>query len=287
MVVCGAVIAGCAARTPTTGARTKSLESAKAADLLALLAGRRDAIRGLRGTAKLRVTVAPSGPSEQESRLSTTQAVLVRAPASFRLESLSPFGVSYVVVCDGRQLAVLAPGEGQVYRGDAGARTVAAATGVAAESFEVAALLLGLPPVPPIEESGAWVSTDGLVQDQPGQGPEPLIYLHAPTRYAAGQTIVVGFARVAEVAGEAVPVLFERIGRGGELYLRARFGGFRRIDGVTVATTVTVEAPGSQAELQYRDLSLAPSVESASFVIATPAGMRDAPLGGPPRPSGS
>jgi hypothetical protein len=176
-----------------------------------------------------------------------------------------------------------------VYRGDAGARTIGAATGVAAESVEIASLLLGLPPVPPIEESGAWVSTDGLVPDQPGRGPEPVIYLHAPTLYAAGQTIVVGFGHAdAEAAGEAVPVLFERIGRGGELYLRARFSGFRRIDGVIAATIVTVEAPGSEAELQYRDVSLSPSVESGSFVIATPAGMREAPIGGPaPRSSGS
>ena len=290
LLACGVLLGGCAARKPAAKAPPESLESAGAGDLLALLAERRDAIRGLRGTAKLRVAVAARSPTEPETRLSTSQAVLVRAPASFRLESLSPFGVSYVVVSDGRQLAVLAPADGLVYRGDAGAMTIGAATGVAAESFEVASLLLGLPPVPPLEESAAWVSTDAVERVDPERGPAPVIYLHAPSRTAAGQTIVVGFGHAddAALSGAAVPVLFERIGRGGELYLRARFGGFRRVDGAIAATIVSVEAPGSEAELRYKDLSLEPSVESGRFVLATPAGMRDAPLGGTqPRSSGS
>jgi hypothetical protein len=115
------------------------------------------------------------------------------------------------------------------------------------------------------------------------------VYLHAPSRSAPGQTIVVGFAgaETAGAGGESVPVLFERIGRDGELHLRARFGDFRRVDGIPVATAVSVEAPGSAAELRYRDVDLAPSVDGGSFAIATPAGMRDAPLGEAPRGSDS
>jgi hypothetical protein len=235
------------------------------------------------------VTVDSANPEEQTSQLSTSQAVLVRAPASFRLESLSPFGVSYAVASDGSRLAVLVPGEGIVYRGDAGARTIGAATGVLAEAHEVASLLLGLPPVPPLDESAAWVSTEPPGPMNLDAGPPPVVYLHAPSRTVTGETIVVGFGDAAMDRGgtESVPVLFERIGRDGALHLRARFGGFRRVDGATVATVVVVEAPGSAAELRYRELALAPEIATDSFTIATPEGMKEAPLGGLTQASGS
>jgi hypothetical protein len=270
------------------GPRPAALASADAGDLLAVLDARRAAIRGLRGTAKLKVSVAARAPSEESAQLSTSQAVLVRAPASFRLESLSPFGVSYVVASDGRELAVLAPSDGYVYRGDAGARTIGAATGVPAEAHEVASLLLGLPPVPALDEASAWVSTEAPRAADPELGPHAAVVLHAPSRDAPGETIVVGFGVMEGAAStERVPVSFERIGRDGEILLRARFGAFRRIDGATVASLVSVEAPGSEVELKYRDLSLASSLESESFVIMTPTGMRDAALGETPRRSDS
>ena len=235
------------------------------------------------------MTVDSGDPGDQPSQLSTSQAVLVRSPASFRLESLSPFGVSYAVASDGRELAVLVPGEGTIYRGDASARTIGAATGVVAEAREVASLLLGLPPVPPLDESAAWVSNEPPGPFGREAGPTSVVYLHAPSRAVTGETIVVGFGYTAVDRGgtEAVPVLFERIGRDGALHLRARFTDFRRVGGVAIAGTVLVDAPGSTAELRYRDVALAPEIAADSFVIATPAGIREEPLGGLAQTSGS
>lgn len=287
--MCFVALAGCAPRAKAPSGGTRNLESARSGDLLALLASRRQAIQAIRGTAKLRVTVDSQNPEEQPQQLSTSQAVLVRAPASFRLESLSPFGVSYAVASDGRQLAVLVAGEGVLYRGDASARTIGAATGVLAEAREVTSLLLGLPPVPPLDEAAAWVSTEPPGPVSHDAGPAPVVYLHAPSRLVTGETIVVGFGSAVTGGGasESVPVLFERIGRDGALHLRARFSGFRRVDGATVATVVVVEAPGSAAELRYRDVALAPTVAGDSFVLATPEGVREEPLGGLTQTSGS
>ena len=204
--------------------------------------------------------------------------MLVRAPASFRLESLSPFGVSYAVACDGSELAVLVPADGYVYRGEARPEAIGAATGVRAEPADVAALLLGLPPLPPMDRSHAWVSSrEGAAAPAPEA---PRIYLHAPAQ-ERGETVVVGFARSSSAGGALLPVLFERIGRSGELLLRARFADYRPIAGVAMAMTVSVEAPGSRAILRYREVAVEPEVSPESFSIATPPGMREAPLGPP------
>ena len=158
-------------------------------------------------------------------RLRASQAVLVATPSSFRLEALSPFGVTYAVASDGSGLVILIPSERTIYRGAATAPTIGIATGVAASAAEVTEVLLGLPPVPALSLGGAWVSSGreaGLAMgDVPGEI-EPTVLLHAYSADAPGDTFVVGFARLPD-DDAVVAVLYERISADGEKLLEARF----------------------------------------------------------------
>lgn len=247
-----------------------------------VIEARRAELRGLSGTAKLQVSVDEQrGGETVRERLRASQAVLVETPSSFRLEALSPFGVTYAVASDGSELAILVPGERTVYRGPATAPAIGLATGVAANASEAAEVLLGLPPVPRLSLGGAWVSSGREAGLATGTVPgeiEPTVLLHAYSPDTPGDTFVVGFARLPGEEPAVVAVLFERISASGEKVLEARFANFRWVGDVPVATSITVRTPHAEAILQYADVTLNPPVERASFSLATPAGMREAPL---------
>ncbi len=274
--------AGCAAVRPSTpdlsGAQ---LDGASARELGQVIDARRAELRGLSGTGKLQVSLDEwrNGETVRE-RLRASQAVLVATPSSFRLEALSPFGVTYAVASDGSGLAILIPGERTIYRGQATAPTIGMATGVAASAAEVAEVLLGLPPVPKLSLGSAWVSSGreaGLAMgDVPGEI-EPTVLLHAYSADAPGDTFVVGFARL---PGDdaVVAVLYERISAEGEKLLEARFANFRQIGTVHFASSIRVRTPKAEAIMQYADVTLNPPVERNRFSLATPSGMREAPL---------
>lgn len=250
-----------------------------------VIAARRAELRGLSGTAKLQVSLDEFRDGETvRERLRASQAVLVETPSSFRLEALSPFGVTYAVASDGSELAILVPGERTVYRGPASARAIGMATGVAASAAEATEVLLGLPPVPPLSLSGAWVSSGreaGVgVGGMPGDI-EPAVLLHAFSPEAPGETFIVGFAPLPGEESAVVAVLFERISAAGDKLLEARFANFRDIAGVPLATTITVRTPQAEAVLRYGDVTLNPEVGRSKFSLATPSGMREAPLFAP------
>lgn len=256
------------------------LDAASATSLIEVLEEQRQSIESLRGVAKMRITF-DARPGQDEESFSTTQAVLAEAPASFRLDTLSAFGVSYTAVSDGSNLAVLAPDEGTIYRGQATPETLASATGVAAGPKDIARVLLGQPPMPEIDERLAWVSSShdgGGVEASPG-GKGSEVFLHAPSATVPGETVVVGFARAPE-GGVAVPVSFERIDGNGRARLRARFGEHVNVAGYVLPNRIDVSAPGSRVSVSYRDVEANPDLEAESFRIVTPPGMRALSLGG-------
>ena len=256
------------------------LEAASPAPLIEILEQQRGRLESLSAVAKIRITFAPL-PGEEAESFSTSQAVLAASPASFRLDTLSPFGVSYAAISDGQRIAVLAPEEGTIYRGRATPTTIASATGVEAGPEEITQVLLGRPPMVPIQEHLAWVSSahdGGRTTASPG-GKGAEVFLHAPIG-SGGSTILVGFAEAPVAGGVPVAVSFERISRDGVVQLAARFEEHREIDGQVVPTKIYVTAPGSTAQLNYRDIETNPQLEPSNFELPTPPGMRTLPLGG-------
>ncbi|OQY64838.1 MAG: hypothetical protein B6D46_15380 [Polyangiaceae bacterium UTPRO1] len=110
-----------------------------AAQCLASLAARREAVRSLRGFAQV---AYETGDGDVGAR----HAVLARSPDHFRLEVLSPFGALAVVASDARELVVYARREAKIYRGPATAASVGAYARVSIEVGDVTSVLLGMPP---------------------------------------------------------------------------------------------------------------------------------------------
>lgn len=275
------IVSGCALGGSQAKQMYGRLDVASAGSLIEVLEEQREDVAGLRGVAKMRITFQ-ARPGTDEESFSTTQAVLASAPAAFRLDTLSAFGVSYTAVSDGTSLAVLAPDEGTIYRGRATPETVASATGVAAGPQDIARVLLGQPPIPTIDGRLAWVSSshDGGAADASPGGEGSEVFLHAPSESVPGETVVIGFARAPVAGGVAVPVSFERIDSNGRVLLRARFGEHQDVAGHVLPSRIDVSAPGSKVSVSYRELEANPDLDAASFQLRTPAGMRDLPLGG-------
>jgi len=180
-----AVASGCSASrlggTDLVGG--KALDEASAQALGQVIESRKAELHGLSGTASCR-SRSTSGATARRcaTGCAPRRRSSSRRPSSFRLEALSPFGVTYAVASDGHELAILIPSERAVYRGQATAPTIGVATGVAASATEVAAVLLGLPPVPKLSLGSAWVSTGAKPASPTGDLPgeiEPTILLHA------------------------------------------------------------------------------------------------------------
>jgi hypothetical protein len=248
-----------------------------AAELTRILAARRSAVESLRGTAKIDVKLESieAGKPHQE-RLRGTQAVLVRAPAAFRFEALSAFGVVYVVASDGNQLATYLPRDGVVYRGPATAATIGAATGVLAGAPDVVALLLGSPPVERLDAQAASVSAADPGRSHRGAAAEPdaaTFVLHVLGD--DGKAVEIGFGPAPD--GALVPVSFERFDPTGEAGLRASFSEFETAGAVAMPRRIELATPGFVVTLRYTELSLNPPIGDDRFTLATPAGAREAP----------
>lgn len=266
---------GCAAARRSLEPPAAPAGAPSPAELEAVATARRRALRGLRATGKLQVTVDTAEGSEiRRRRLSASQSLLASAPAAFRLEALTPFGVGYVVAADGGSIAAYAPGERVLWRGESDLRTVAAATGVAAEPADVVALLLGVPPVPPLDLAKARVSA-AAAAGGPTDEATAEVLLHATVRDHPDELVVVGFAHPAAADGAWVPVLYERSTIAGELVLRARFGDFERSPAGPVARRVEIAARGSEAVLRCSGVEPNPAIDPAAFSIPTPAGVRE------------
>jgi outer membrane lipoprotein-sorting protein len=80
--------------------------------LLQRLDEQRSAFHSLEGMARVRLVSEGRGQS-------STQVLFAQSPNRFRSEVLSPFGQPLLLIAaDGRELRVLVPGEGRLYRGD-------------------------------------------------------------------------------------------------------------------------------------------------------------------------
>ena len=82
------------------------------------------------------------------------------APDQFRLELFSPIGIMSLITCDGRALAAYFPREKTIYRGTATPLNVARFTRVMLSARDIASLLLGLPPVLPLDNVVGTVGFD-------------------------------------------------------------------------------------------------------------------------------
>ncbi|HKK00873.1 MAG TPA: DUF4292 domain-containing protein [Desulfuromonadales bacterium] len=135
--------------------RPPELHPVPATTLLASVSASGRAFHSLRGLAK--VKVVDSGRT-----IGGTQVILAEKPDRLRAETLSPFGQPLLVLAsDGRQLSILAPGEGRFYQGPATAQNLGRFTGFAVPLPTLVQILLYQVPVIAGSQQSVSITKDG------------------------------------------------------------------------------------------------------------------------------
>jgi outer membrane lipoprotein-sorting protein len=127
-------MAGCAAQQGLTPSPAPPLPNAASA-----LAERSHVLTSLQTP----VIMEYSGPS---GHFKAREQLIVRRPASLRVEAMSPLGVALIVAADDSQIAVFNPSNNTLMRGAANSATLARFTQIPMAPAQAVQLLLGLAP---------------------------------------------------------------------------------------------------------------------------------------------
>jgi outer membrane lipoprotein-sorting protein len=240
--------AGCSPRRATLPEPSVSLAPLpRREDVLRSLSERRTAVQSLRTLA--RTTVTADGDSYRAREL-----IIAARPDRLRFEVLSPFGSEFVVTTSDGLLAAYERGEATFYRGTATAENLGRYARVAMPVETAVDLLLGTPPV----------DGDGLGVVSREEG---LMKLWQES----GRTVnVIWFGDTLD------PVRYEQRDREGRVLLRASFGDYTPVQGVSLPTRIELELPwsGQRIDIDLRDPELNPSLSDTVFALATPPGSR-------------
>lgn len=145
-------LGGCSAlRLPPAPSTAPSVSPApsdipSAEELAHRIERRRQALTSLRGLARVVY-------KDAQDRGTAKQAIAVSAPDRFRWELFSPIGVAALVTSNGKVLSTYFPSEKVLYRGSATPANVARFTRVLLSPQEIVGLLLGIPVLPPVNDS--------------------------------------------------------------------------------------------------------------------------------------
>jgi len=206
---------------------------------------RRSEIRSIRALA--RTSYSSPEPSQR-----VRQLILAARPDRLRWEILSPFGTAFVLTAIHGTLAAYVPGEHTVYRGAASPENLARYAGVDLSVATVVDLLLGTPPL----------LVDGLIVASE-EGDEFELW-----QSVDDEVFVSWFSPLMD------PVRYESRDNEGYVLVRATFGDFTRVQGIRLATHLTVEIPPSsrRVEMELREPEVNPDLPDRLFALQTPPG---------------
>lgn len=235
-----------------------ALPELSAADLQAVLAHRREALRSLRSEA----TIAVSTP---RGSASARQMIAVERPDRLRAEVFSPFGTVLAVVADQGRLAAYVREENVVYRGAASADNLRRWSGLDLRVADAVDLLLGGPPrrEPIAAEASSEPATGRLrLRQETDAGAQVVLFSPEPP----------------------LPVEVQELDRDGTLLFRARLSEYREVSGIALATVVVFESPRAEqtVEIGLTDPEVNPALAPQLFLLPTPPGSREIPLPGGP-----
>ena len=222
--------------------------------LTSLLAQRDQALRSLRSLARISYRVGGE-------KGGFSAAVLVQRPHRLRLEAFSVVGAALILTVDDGEVTGYLPSEARFYRGRASRENLYRATRMLLEPHEMAALLLG---VPPVDSDAAWEA-------------DPL---------ALRRVLPDGSADVLAFDSErTAPVRWWRTGPSGELLYLATFDDFSDTPFGRFPLTVTLETPPLQRfyEVRYDEPEVNVTLPASLFVQDLPEGVVRVPL---PSPTG-
>ncbi|MFN2425139.1 MAG: DUF4292 domain-containing protein [Candidatus Binatia bacterium] len=239
---CTATVARTPAPTPTgTGPSIKRvLEVLSAQDL---------AVARFRAQAKLDYR------SPQQS-FRSTQVVVVRGPSSARIDVMNPFGVSYSVATDGKQLSAYDRRQGVYYQGLAQAESFRRFIGIPMGSSDFAAVLRGLPPGLGDSRWSIVVAAEGgwLMRRRLGSG---------------------GILELVVDATTLLPVRVKISGDRDRHEVDVTYDDYRDISGVSIPHQISVSfKDGSRLDLVYKAIQRDVALREDAFRIDRPPGSR-------------
>ncbi len=237
-----APISGCSliggTRPPATTAATTPVAAS-----IAALAQRDYALHSMQTGAIMQYSAADG------HHFSTHEQIAVVRPTSIRVEALSPFGATMVLVADGAgQLMIFDPAHNTMLSGGANAATFERYVRIPMAPASAVDLLMGLAPDP--EELGT--PPDSVTEEN-------------------GMTVVgwrLGDGRIRELGFESgeLAMVRERDSAGVQRY-QVRYTDWRAESGVSFPRKVDAEFPSSRLTLRYEAPVLNPAVPASLFVL--------------------
>jgi outer membrane lipoprotein-sorting protein len=245
-----AALCGCAATVPVRPhAPTPTGAAPTVKQITDVLQARDRALATFRAQARLDYT------SPQQS-FRSTQVIVVGAPSSARIDVIHPFGVSYTVATDGKQLSAYDRRKSVFYEGQAGAESFRHFIGVPLGATELAAVLRG---VPPALGDKRW---------QPVQ----------PTEGGWLLRRVLGGGGTLEFVVDAnsyEPLRVKISGDRDRHEVEVAYEDYRDVSGIRVPYRINVSfRDGSHLELEYQNVQRGVVLADEAFHIDRPAGAR-------------
>lgn len=222
--------------------------------LPALIAERNDVFQSLRSLA--RISYRASG-----TRGGFDAAVMVRRPHRLRLEAFSLFGAALILTVDDGAVTGFLPARGQFYRAGTTRQNLFRATQMLLDLHELAALMMGLPPV---DANAAW-----------DVGARALKHAHPD-----GSTDILTFD--AEVTA---PIRWQRLGPSGKPWYTATFEDFSDTPFGRFPRQITLATPPLQRSyrIRYDDPEINVTLPETYFIQDLPEDAVRVPL---PLPTG-
>jgi outer membrane lipoprotein-sorting protein len=250
LAVAGLVlVSGCAATKPRKTASVPTGNAPTVRRVLEVLDSRDDALASFRAQARLDYR-------SPEQSFRSTQVVVVRAPASARIEVMNPFGISYTVATDGKVLSAFDRRQRVFYQGSAQAESFRRFTGIPLAANELAAVLRGLPPA--IGEM-RWAAV------QPTAGGWLM-----QRRLSGG-----GLQQVVVDSSSLIPLSVKITGDRERHDVEVKYSDYRDVSGVVVPFRIEVSfRDGSFLELVYKSVQRDVTLSEGAFRIDRPAGAR-------------
>jgi len=184
------------------------------------------------------------------------EAIVVERPDKLRLETLSSFGALLIVTANADKVAGFDAQENVFVHGRSSKENLARLTRIPLELREIAALLMGLPPV---EIQGRWEGKQNSLRRELGGGRSELVTFDSKL---------------------GVPTKWERSGPGGGIELSAIFSDFFSTPSGLFPLKISLEAHAQQRrlEIRYQDPELNVDLPRAVFVQEKPVNARELPI---------
>ena len=239
---------GCAATAARPRAPTPTGAAPTIRRILDVLDARDRALAHFRAQARLDY-------HSPEQSFKSTQVVVVRAPSSTRIDVMNPFGVSYTVATDGKQLSAYDRRQSVFYEGHAQPESFRHFIGIALGPNELASVLRGLPPN--LGET-RWLSV------APTEGGWLL-----KRRLATG-----GMLELVVQATSLIPLSVKISADRERRDVEVRYDDYRDVTGVFVPHRIDVTFKDGHLELVYKSVQRDVVLAEEAFRIEHPAGAR-------------